>query len=144
VTELLEGSTLRDLIVREPLSIDRVADYARQLASGLATAHDRGIIHRDIKPENVFVTADGRVKILDFGLAKLTPTGFGEPEAATLPANLTKSGMIVGTMGYMSPEQLQGEQVDHRTDLFSLGAVLFELVTGKRAFAGNSWPRWLK
>jgi serine/threonine-protein kinase len=139
VTELLEGSTLRDLIAREPLPLDRVTDYARQLASGLAAAHDRGIVHRDIKPENIFVTADGRVKILDFGLAKLTPMGSGDPDGATLPADLTKPGMIVGTMGYMSPEQLEGKRVDHRTDLFSLGTVLFEIVTGKRAFAGNSW-----
>jgi eukaryotic-like serine/threonine-protein kinase len=138
VTELLDGSTLRDLLEREPLPIDRASDYARQLASGLAAAHGRGIIHRDIKPENIFVTEDGRVKILDFGLAKLLPSGLADPEAATLPAAHTQPGMIVGTIGYMSPEQVEGKRVDHRTDLFSLGAVLFEMVTGKRAFEGNS------
>lgn len=139
VTELLEGSTLRALLERDPLPIDRASDYARQLASGLAAAHDRGIIHRDVKPENIFVTEDGRLKILDFGLAKLLPSGLAEPEAETMHVAHTQPGTIVGTIGYMSPEQVEGKHVDHRTDLFSLGAVLFEMVTGKRAFEGNSW-----
>jgi serine/threonine-protein kinase len=139
VTELLAGSTLRAVIERDALPIDRASDYARQLASGLAAAHDRGIIHRDIKPENIFVTEDGRVKILDFGLAKLLPSGLTDPEATTVTAGFTEPGKIMGTVGYMSPEQLEGKRVDHRTDLFSLGAVLFELVTGKRAFEGNSF-----
>src|SRR6185369_16835961 len=110
VTELLAGSTLRGVIERDPLPIDRASDYARQLASGLAAAHDRGIIHRDIKPENIFVTEDGRVKILDFGLAKLLPSSLTEPDAATLTAGLTEPGMIVGTVGYMSPEQVEGKR----------------------------------
>ena len=138
VTELLDGSTLRALLERDGLPIDRASDYARQLASGLAAAHERGIIHRDVKPENIFVSEDGRVKILDFGLAKLLPSGLAEPEAETMPAAHTLPGTIVGTIGYMSPEQVEGKRVDPRTDLFSLGAVLFEMVTGKRAFEGNS------
>jgi eukaryotic-like serine/threonine-protein kinase len=138
VTELLQGQTLRDLLEAGPLPLDRAADYARQLASGLAAAHDKAITHRDLKPENIFVTEDGRVKILDFGLAKLRPSALPDAETATMPAMSTKTGMIVGTIGYMSPEQVEGKPLDHRTDLFSLGVVLFEMVTGRRAFPGNS------
>lgn len=138
VCELLHGQTLRDLLAKAPLPVQKAADYARQLASGLAAAHAREIIHRDLKPDNVFVTDDGRVKILDFGLAKLLPPirtdeGTGGPAVAS-----TETGMILGTMGYMSPEQAQGMRVDHRTDLFSLGAVLYEMVSGRPAFPGHS------
>lgn len=138
VCELLHGHTLRDELQEAPLPVPKAAEYARQLASGLVAAHAKDIIHRDLKPENVFVTDDGRVKILDFGLAKLlqplrTDEATGAPVAVS-----TETGMILGTMGYMSPEQAQGERVDHRTDLFSLGAVLYEMVSGKRAFPGHS------
>lgn len=138
VCELLHGHTLRDLLQEAPLPVPKAADYARQLANGLVAAHAKDIIHRDLKPENVFVTDDGRVKILDFGLAKLhqplrTDEGSAGPAVVT-----TETGMILGTMGYMSPEQAQGMRVDHRTDLFSLGAVLYEMVSGRRAFPGHS------
>jgi serine/threonine protein kinase/tetratricopeptide (TPR) repeat protein len=138
VCELLHGRTLRDLLEQAPLPVQKAADYARQLTSGLVAAHAKEIIHRDLKPENVFVTDDGRVKILDFGLAKLLqPVRTDEGTGAPAPVS-TETGMILGTMGYMSPEQASGERVDHRTDLFSLGAVLYEMVSGRRAFPGHS------
>jgi Tol biopolymer transport system component len=135
VSELLKGSTIRDLLRNGPLPVRKAVDYAIQTARGLAAAHDKGIIHRDLKPDNLFVTADGRVKILDFGVAKLLI-----PEAAadrTMSVN-TGEGTVLGTVGYMSPEQVRGQAVDARSDVFSLGAVLYEMLSGRRAFQKDS------
>ncbi len=138
VSELLEGETLRDRLRAGPLPVRKAVDYAAQVASGLAAAHDKGIVHRDLKPENLFVTNDGRVKILDFGLAKLTrPDDSAAGEQATVTGG-TSAGMILGTVGYMSPEQVRAQPVDARTDLFSLGAILYEMVSGRRAFQGDT------
>jgi eukaryotic-like serine/threonine-protein kinase len=140
VSELLEGENLRERTAGAPLSVRKGLDYAAQIALGLAAAHERGIVHRDLKPENLFVTTDGRVKILDFGLAKLTqPERPGVPlsEVATRTAE-TEPGVVMGTLGYMSPEQVRGQPADHRSDIFSFGAVLYEMLSGKRAFAGGS------
>ena len=140
VSELLEGEDLRQRMAGAPLSVRKALDYAAQTARGLAAAHERGIVHRDLKPENLFVTRDGRVKILDFGLAKLM-----EPERPGLPMTEvstrtpgTEPGVVMGTLGYMSPEQVRGQPADHRSDIFSFGAVLYEMLSGKRAFAGGS------
>ena len=126
-----------------PLPARKAIDYAVQIARGLAAAHEKGIVHRDLKPENIFVTADGRVKILDFGLAKLTEI---EPSAAgSAPADRrtdagrdTLPGVVLGTVGYMSPEQVRGVPADHRSDIFSLGAILYEMLAGHRAFRGET------
>ncbi len=134
VSELLEGGTLRDQLVRGPMPLRKAIDCGVQIARGLAAAHEKGIVHRDLKPENLFVTRDGRVKILDFGLAKLTQhqstEGSNEP---TLTVG-TEPGIVMGTVGYMSPEQVSGKRADHRADIFAFGATLFEMLTGKRAF----------
>lgn len=140
VSELLEGETLREKMGAGPLSQRRVAEYAAQMACGLAAAHEKGIVHRDLKPDNVFITKDGRVKILDFGLAK---QAIGEAalsgESATMTGpSPTQPGTVMGTVGYMAPEQVRGQSVDHRSDLFSLGAILYEMVSGKRAFKGDT------
>ena len=135
VTELLEGQTLRGWLGGGAIPSRKATDAAAQIARGLAAAHDKGIVHRDLKPENIFITRDGRVKILDFGLAKLTPEPM--PDAATLPSQ-TEPGVVMGTVGYMSPEQVRGLTADHRSDLFSLGAVLYEMLSGKRAFHGET------
>src|SRR5439155_13617423 len=125
VMELLDGGTLRDRI-EGGLSVRKAVDYSVQIANGLAAAHEKVIVHRDLKPENIFITKDGRVKILDFGLAKLTrPEGTVPSDAATL-ASQTEPGMVMGTVGYMSPEQVKGQNADHRSDLFSFGAILYE------------------
>ena len=135
VTELLEGVTLRAKLVAGPISQKQAVDYCLQIASGLSAAHDRGIIHRDLKPENVFVTKDGHVKILDFGLAKRVETSSPEQEtSAPTGSKHTEPGVVMGTAGYMSPEQAKGLPLDHRTDLFSFGAMLYELFSGQMAF----------
>ncbi len=138
VCELLSGETLQARLERGPLGVDQVADYGAQVARGLAAAHDRGIVHRDLKPDNLFITTDGHVKILDFGVAKASTVG-GEPAQETVTGAVrTEPGLIVGTVPYMSPEQVRGAPVDGRSDIFSLGAVLFEMLTGHRAFEAPS------
>lgn len=138
VSELLEGSTLRARLAEGPLTQRKALEYAAQIASGLAAAHERGIVHRDIKPENIFITKDDRVKILDFGLAKLTQAESDSQTSLPTAASATEIGMVLGTMGYMSPEQLRGRKVDARSDIFSFGAVLYEMLSRKRAFHGDS------
>jgi len=140
VMELLEGESLRQRLSQGPVPIRKAIDYAVQAARGLAAAHEKGIVHRDIKPENLFVTKDGRVKILDFGVAKLTRTDIVEtPDETTSADSLTGTGVIIGTSGYMSPEQAQGRPADHRSDIFALGATLYEMLTGKRTFQKGSF-----
>jgi serine/threonine-protein kinase len=134
VTELLEGETLEERLRRGALLLREALQCARQIAAGLAAAHEKGIVHRDLKPGNVFLTRDGRVKILDFGLAKRTTLA----DATDLAAGHTRPGIVMGTLGYMSPEQVRGQPVDPRSDLFSFGAVLYEMLTGRRAFTGPS------
>jgi TolB-like protein len=137
VTELLEGQTLRQRMLQGSLPWRKSAEIAAEIADGLAAAHAKGIIHRDLKPENIFLTSDGRVKILDFGLAQLIrPETSGEIDASSIPTAPMKTdpSAIMGTAGYMSPEQLRGEPVDATTDIFSLGCVLFEMVSGRGAF----------
>ena len=140
VSELLEGETLRELINDSPLSSRKAIDYACQIALGLAAAHEKGIVHRDLKPDNVFITRADRVKILDFGVAKLIQPAGGEvaqTDIATRKVH-TDPGTVLGTAGYMSPEQVRGRPVDHRSDIFSFGAVLYEMLSGRRAFHGDS------
>ena len=140
VAELLEGETLRELLEQRQPATRKSIDYAIQLAHGLAAAHDKGIVHRDIKPDNIFLTKDERVKILDFGLAKLVqPSGedVAQTEIATRKVR-TDPGTVMGTVGYMSPEQVRGQATDHRTDIFSFGAVLYEMLSRCRAFHGDS------
>jgi dipeptidyl aminopeptidase/acylaminoacyl peptidase len=136
VSELLEGETLTSRLARGPLSPRRSVDAALQMAQGLAAAHEKGIIHRDLKPDNIFLTRDGRLKILDFGIAKLTGAASGDGPTFQMAA--TEPGMVLGTVGYMSPEQIRGESVDQRSDIFSLGAILYEMLSGTRAFKRNS------
>jgi Tol biopolymer transport system component len=142
VSELLEGQTLRERLHAGPVSQRQAIDYAGQIAQGLVAAHEKRIVHRDLKPENLFITKDGRVKILDFGIAKLVNSEFGsETDHAGALASMTtqtKVGSVLGTVAYMSPEQLRGRAVDHRSDIFSFGAILYEMLTGARAFAGET------
>ena len=137
VSELLEGATLRERLSQGPLPVRKAVDYGIQIAHGLAAAHEKGIVHRDLKPENVFVTHDGRVKILDFGLAKLAQREADGGTKAPTQAG-TEPGVVMGTVGYMSPEQVRGQTADPRSDLFSFGTVLYEMLTGERAFRGDS------
>jgi eukaryotic-like serine/threonine-protein kinase len=142
VSELLEGDTLRDRVNGGPATVRKSIEHALQIARGLAAAHDKGIVHRDLKPENVFVTRDNRVKILDFGLAKLAqdqPAYSSGSALATMPSP-TQPGVVLGTVGYMAPEQVRGLSVDHRADLFALGAILYELLSGRRAFSRDTAP----
>src|SRR5580698_742476 len=141
VSELLEGETLQHRLRDGALGVRKALDIAVQAANGVAAAHDKGIIHRDLKPANIFITADGRVKILDFGLAKLTQpetspdvTQTNAPEAGPV----TDEGVVLGTVGYMSPEQVRGKPADARSDIFALGTILYEMLSGKRAFQRDS------
>ncbi len=141
VSELLEGESLRARLHSGPLPARKAIEYALQIVRGLAAAHDRGIFHRDLKPENIFVTRDGHVKILDFGLAKLTlpdPAAMASMSARPTVDSVTGRGVLLGTLGYMSPEQLRGAGSDARSDLFSFGAVLYEMLSGRRAFRGET------
>lgn len=140
VSELLDGETLRERLKIGLLPVRKAVDYAVQVARGLAAAHAKGIVHRDIKPENLFITNDGQIKILDFGIAKLTnPLGeFGsDPESDTMHLD-THPGVVLGTAGYMAPEQVRGEAADHRADIFSFGVVFYEMLSGRRAFERDS------
>src|SRR5439155_2340203 len=133
VSELLEGETLRKLLEDGPLPQRKAVDYGVQIAQGLACAHEKGVVHRDVKPENIFVTRDARVKILDFGLAKQARMG-AAADGATLTSSHTAAGLVLGTAGYMSPEQVRGKPADARSDIFAFGAVLYEILCGNRAF----------
>jgi eukaryotic-like serine/threonine-protein kinase len=138
VSELLEGETLRERLRSVPLPVRKAIDFAQQIARGLAAAHDKGIVHRDLKPENIFVTNDGRIKILDFGLAKLVrPENVADGQVLTQTLE-SDPGTVLGTVGYMSPEQVRGKPADARSDLFSFGTILYEMLSGKRAFHGES------
>ncbi|MGZ4824570.1 MAG: protein kinase domain-containing protein [Terriglobales bacterium] len=138
VSELLEGETLRDRLRSGPLPLRKATEYAAQIARGLAAAHDKHIVHRDLKPENIFITKDGRAKILDFGLAKLTERSVSGEYSFAPTEGGTTPGMVMGTVGYMSPEQVRGQPTDHRCDIFSFGAILYEMLSGKRAFHGQT------
>src|SRR6185369_267513 len=140
VSELLEGESLRDRLDHGALSTRKASDYGIQIARGLAAAHAKGIVHRDLKPDNLFITKDEHVKILDFGLAKLVQPSAEEAaqtDVATRKVH-TDPGTVMGTAGYMAPEQVRGRAVDHRADIFSFGAVLYEMLSGHRAFHGDS------
>ena len=134
VMELLEGETLRGKLDAGPVSRKQAVDYALQIVGGLSAAHEKGIVHRDLKPENLFVARDGHLKILDFGLAKRTEQDRTDETSAPTASKLTEAGVVMGTMGYMSPEQVRGLPVDHRSDIFSFGTILYELLSGKKAF----------
>ena len=136
VSELLDGETLRARLAGGAFTPRRAIGHGLQIAQGLAAAHEKGIVHRDLKPENVFVTNDGRVKILDFGLAKLTEPDSGDRSQTNLPTLTpgTEPGVVLGTLGYMSPEQVRGKPADARSDIFSFGAILYEMLSGRRAF----------
>jgi serine/threonine protein kinase len=136
VFELLEGTTLSDRLQRGPLPTRKAVEYVIQVCHGLAAAHAKGIVHRDIKPSNLFLTTGGKAKILDFGLAKLSETLSPEGGASSRASTATAEGLAVGTVGYMSPEQVRGLPTDARCDLFSLGATFYEMLTGRRAFEG--------
>src|SRR5262249_52062276 len=135
--EFVEGQTLAALVRQGPLEISRVVEIAKQVADALDAAHRRRIVHRDIKPANISLTERGQVKVLDFGLAKRLPTS--ADEKVTQDPQHTREGQVVGTPTYMSPEQALGKDLDHRSDLFSLGVVLYELATGQAPFTGSSF-----
>jgi len=139
VAELLEGAELREQLEHGTLPLRKALDYAQQITQGLAAAHEKGIVHRDLKPENLFVTKDGRVKILDFGLAKLKPQQVDAADSqAPTQKKITDPGTVMGTVGYMSPEQVRGQETDHRSDIFAFGVILYEMLSGQRAFRGAS------
>jgi len=137
VSELLQGKTLRQRLSEGPIALREVSDYALQVAHGLIAAHERHIVHRDLKPENLFLTDDGLIKILDFGVAKLQVQTEDKRSIENLPT-VTKTGVVIGTVAYMSPEQLRSKPVDHRSDIFSFGAILYEMLAGRRAFRGET------
>ena len=141
VSELLEGETLRERLAAGPLPVRKAIELCIQIAQALAAAHEKGIIHRDLKPENIFVNKDGRAKVLDFGLAKLTQADaplMGSSAPTSPGPNKTQAGLVLGTIGYMAPEQVRGQAVDHRADVFAFGAVLYEMLSGGRAFKGET------
>jgi serine/threonine protein kinase len=143
VTELLEGETLREHLhkIGGPLPWKRVQGIGSWVADGLGAAHGKGVVHRDIKPSNILLCSDGRVKILDFGLAASREAMDSEAETASIEALLTREGMVMGTVGYMAPEQARGLSADHRSDIFALGCILYEMLSGKRAFPGGDRRR---
>ncbi|HET6462395.1 MAG TPA: serine/threonine-protein kinase, partial [Candidatus Krumholzibacteria bacterium] len=136
--ELVEGQALDGVITSDGLPLARVFEVGVAVAGALAAAHEKGVVHRDLKPANVMIAKDGHVKVLDFGLAKLTETPSSREQAVTQVSPLTTDGAIMGTVPYMSPEQLRGENVDHRSDIFSLGIMLYEMTAGTRPFTGKS------
>jgi eukaryotic-like serine/threonine-protein kinase len=145
--ELVEGETLADRIGRGPIAVDEALSIAKQICEALEAAHEKGIIHRDLKPANVKILSDGNIKVLDFGLAKPmdnSPIDQGMSNSPTLRMAATSAGVILGTAGYMSPEQARGRNADHRSDVFSFGCVLYEMLTGSQTFQGEtprmSWP----
>src|SRR5262247_2369439 len=139
VAELLDGEELRTQLGQGALPARRALVYAQQITAGLAAAHEKGIVHRDLKPENLFITTDGRVKILDFGLAKLRPPQVdGVDTGAPTQNKITEPGVVMGTVGYMSPEQVRGQEADNRADIFSFGVILYEMLSGRRTFSGES------
>jgi Tol biopolymer transport system component len=142
VSELLEGETLRERVATGPLPVRKAIDLGIQIAQALAAAHEKGIVHRDLKPENIFINKDGRAKVLDFGLAKLTQTDAplvaGTNVPTTPAAHQTQAGLVLGTIGYMAPEQVRGQAIDHRADVFAFGAILYEMLSGGRAFKGDT------
>jgi Tol biopolymer transport system component len=138
ITELLQGQTLRERLEQGEIPVRKAVEFALLTARGLAAAHARGIVHRDLKPENLFLTRDGLVKILDFGLAKMVAAGAAELQGSSATVSVTELGVVLGTAGYMSPEQVRGQALDHRSDIFSLGAVLYEMLSRKRAFQGKT------
>lgn len=143
VSEFIEGETLREVFDQKTLNLTRILDIAVQIAGALCTAHEAGIVHRDIKPENIMIRPDGLVKILDFGLAKLVgqKKSFAGSDGEIARRNDTARGLILGTFNYMSPEQAKGEKVDERTDFFSFGVVLYEMIAGRMPFAGDSMSK---
>ncbi len=139
VSELLDGETLRERLRTGPLPVRKGAEYAANIARGLGAAQEKGITHRDIKPENIFVCSDGQIKILDFGLARLTNRENADPDATISISKQTAAGVVLGTAAYVSPEQARGHAADARSDIFSLGAVLYEMLAGQRPFTGATF-----
>jgi serine/threonine protein kinase len=138
VFELLEGQTLRQRLDSGPVPVSKAVDYGVQICQGLSAVHAQGIVHRDLKPDNIFLTRSGEVKILDFGLAKLGPRGSEFLEGGSHARTPTEPGLLVGTCGYLAPEQARGRSADARSDIFSVGAVLYEMLSGHRAFTGQT------
>src|ERR1035438_9198814 len=138
VSELVRGESLRQMISRGPVPAPELARIATQIADALIAAHAAGIIHRDLKPENIMVTVEGRVKVLDFGLARCIKQHVSDSQSTVTQSAATQPGLVMGTAGYMSPEQICGQAVDHRSDIFSVGVILYEMATGARAFRGRN------